>query len=115
MAMVGVEWVVDADGCAPEALRDVARLRTLLDRVVHELELRVVGQLVHPFPSPGGITAMYLLAESHLTCHTYPESGTATFNLACCRPRPEWPWAARLAEALTATSVTVRKLERGSP
>lgn len=110
---VGVEWIVDAEGCAPDALRDLPRIRALFDRIVRELELRVVGELVHPFPAPGGITAMYLLAESHLTCHTYPEVGVATFNLACCRPRPEWAWAKALAEAISATQVTVRCVIRG--
>ena len=52
-------------------------------------------------------------SESHLACHTYPEFGVATFNLYCCRARPEWPWRGRLREALGATQVTVRALPRG--
>lgn len=111
--IVGVEWVVDAAGCDPAALRDAAAIEALLAAIVRELELRIVGKLVHPFPSPGGVTAMFLLAESHLTCHTYPEHGVATFNLACCRPRPEWPWSERLAESFGATRVRVRRITRG--
>jgi S-adenosylmethionine decarboxylase len=53
------------------------------------------------------------LTESHLACHTYPEYGTATFNLYCCRSRPEWDWESELRSALSAGSVTVTKLERG--
>ena len=59
------------------------------------------------------MTGLYLLAESHLACHTYPEHGLATFNLYCCRPRPDWPWAARLGDALGASDVRVRVIERG--
>ncbi len=77
----GVEWLVDGHGCAPDRLRDRARIVVLLDRIVAAMELHVVSTAVHVFPGAGGITAMYLLAESHLTIHTFPEAGTATLNL----------------------------------
>jgi S-adenosylmethionine decarboxylase len=109
-----LEWLVDADGCRPEALRDLPALRRLCDRIITELELHVVGEpLWHRFPGPGGVTGLFLLTESHLTVHTFPESGLATFNLYCCRPRQAWPWADRLAAALGAAEVHVRTLARG--
>ena len=89
MKPVGTEWLIDASGCQPEALRDPQALRSLCARVLRELELRVVGEGIwHLFPPPGGLTGLYLLTESHLTCHTYPEFGVVTFNLHCCRARP---------------------------
>jgi S-adenosylmethionine decarboxylase len=110
----GLEWLIDAHGCRPEALRDLPTLQGLCDRVVRELELRVVGEpLWHRFPGPGGVTGIFLLTESHLTVHTFPEGGLATFNLYCCRPRRPWPWRERLAEALGAIDVSVRELSRG--
>jgi S-adenosylmethionine decarboxylase len=111
---VGTEWLIDASGCSADALRDVARLRALCERVLRELELRVVGDGVwHQFPAPGGLTGLYLLTESHLACHTYPEHGVATFNLHCCRARPRWPWETILERTLGAARVTVRELRRG--
>jgi S-adenosylmethionine decarboxylase len=111
---VGVEWIVDATGCDPAALRDLPRMQSILTRVIKELELRVVGDgLAHVFGGDGGVTTLYMLTESHLTCHTYPETGIATFNLYCCRPRPEWAWKRVLTEALGATDVTVQQVARG--
>jgi len=110
----GLEWVVDAFGCDPAALRDEAKLRGLFSIAVQELELHPIGPLaLHAFPGHGGVTAMQMLSESHLTAHTFPERGTATFNLYCCRARADWPWADRLRAALGAVRVTVRRLERG--
>lgn len=110
----GTEWVVDALDCDPERLRDRSRIVGLLDGIVRALELHVVGApQVHVFPGPGGITALYLLSESHLACHTFPESGVATFNLYCCRPRPAPGWEALLADALGARRVTVTVIPRG--
>lgn len=111
---VGMEWVVDAAGCDPELLRSPAAVSSLCAQILQDLDLHTVGQpLLHHFPSPGGVTALYLLTESHLACHTYPEHGTATFNLHCCRLRPEWPWREMLAQHLGAAEVKVRRLERG--
>ena len=110
----GIEWLVDGRGCMPERLRDRARVLALLDRIVALLELRVVSTAVHVFPGPGGLTAMYLLAESHLTIHTFPEAGTATLNLYCCKPRQPAPWRELLAEHLGAQATQITEHARGS-
>jgi S-adenosylmethionine decarboxylase len=109
----GCEWIVEARGCAPAALADLGRLKGLFRRIVDELDLEEVRPSVwHVFPGPGGITGMSLLAESHLTCHTFPEHGTACLNLFCCQPRPEWDFEAGLREALDAEEVDVRRVRR---
>jgi S-adenosylmethionine decarboxylase len=114
--IVGTEWMIDAAGCRAEALRDLEQLRAVFHRLIAELDLQVVGETVwQKFPPPGGVTGLALLTESHLTCHTYPEFGVATFNLYCCRTRPTWPWSERLAEMLGAEHVQVRVLMRHAP
>ncbi len=111
---VGFEWLVDAEGCRAEALRDLDTMRRVCSEIIAQLNLHVVGEgLWHRFPDPGGVTGLYLLTESHLACHTYPESGTATFNLYCCRPRPCWPWEEKLRDLLGATRVIIRSTGRG--
>ena len=113
--LVGLEWVVEAFGCDPACLRDRAVLQGFCELLLRELDLHAIddGQW-HQFPHPGGVTGLYLLTESHLACHTYPEHALATFNLYCCRPRSRWSWEERLGEALRAKRVMVRTLERGS-
>jgi len=109
----GSEWVVEAYGCDPVRLADPASLRALFGAVVHELSLHPVGEPVwHQFPAPGGITGMLMLAESHLTVHTFPEHASACLNLFCCTPRAAWDWEARLADLLGAEVVRVRELAR---
>ena len=112
--IVGTEWLIEAAGCDPEALRNEDRLRSLLDRVIGELGLKSVGSIWHKFDGEGGVTGLIALTESHLACHTYPEHGTATFNLYCCRTRPEWEWESNLKTSLGAASVSVKRVERGN-
>lgn len=109
----GEEWIVDARGCAPDSLRDETLLRALFTRAVAALGLHPVGDAVfHRFPGEGGITGFVVLSESHLSCHTYPESGYAAFNLYSCRPHVRWDWEGELGRALGATGVQVRRVQR---
>jgi S-adenosylmethionine decarboxylase len=111
---VGTEWLIDASGCAPETLRDAAGLELVCRSILDELELAVIGEgRWHRFSDPGGVTGLYLLTESHLAVHTYPEHRVATFNLYCCRERPAWPWRSRLREALGAERIRIRRVARG--
>ena len=110
----GLETIVDATGCSTRALCDLAVLRRLCERLVGDLELQVVGKPHwHAFPGPGGVTGLYLLSESHLACHTYPEYGLATFNLYCCRERVAWDWHRWLEQILGAQRIEIRIIARG--
>ena len=109
----GVEWIVDARGCDAARLRSLPHLRALFARAIEELALQPVQPpLWHEFGGEGGVSGLVLLAESHLSVHTFPEHRYASLNLYCCRPRPAWDWAARLNEAMGATRVDVRVVER---
>jgi S-adenosylmethionine decarboxylase len=112
--IVGTEWLVEAAGCEPELLRDEACLRAIFDKIIDDLGLRSVGTVWHKFPGAGGVTGLVALTESHLACHTYPEYGTATFNLYCCRTRPEWDWERHLKKNLSASTVTIQTIYRGN-
>jgi S-adenosylmethionine decarboxylase len=111
--VTGTEWLIEAGGCDPARLKSRDALTALFDEIVRDLGLHVVGTPAwHVFPHPGGITGVYLLAESHLTVHTFPEHGTACLDLFCCRSRPEWDFEAGLSRHLGASVVGVRVVER---
>lgn len=111
--MVGLEWIVDAYGCAPDRLRDVSTLEALFASLIRDLDLHACGDARwHQFPGAGGITGMTLLTESHLACHSFPEYGTLCLNLFCCRARPAADFAALLRATVNAQIVNVRRLDR---
>lgn len=109
----GREWIIDARGCDPSALRDVNQLSALFTRLVAELALTpVLAPVWHTFPSPGGVTGFVVLAESHVACHTFPEFGSICVNVFCCKPRPERDLGAIVTEVLGATATRVCAVQR---
>ena len=109
----GIEWIVEAYGCAPDRLRDIATLQALFAQMIGDLGLHPCQDgHWHQFAGSGGVTGISLLAESHLTCHSFPEYGTLCLNLFCCRPRPAWDFSRRLTDLLGARTVHVRRLDR---
>ena len=113
--IVGFEWLIDALDCDENSLRDVETLRGVFARIVEDLQLKTIGDGAwHKFDGEGGVTGLVMLTESHLACHTYPEHKSATFNLYCCRTRPEWNWEENLKSILGAKTIVIEKLERGS-
>jgi len=111
--MSGCEWIIDAHGCGAAFLADLDRLKGLFVHLIDGMNLHPVGDpLWHQFPNTGGITGLFLLSESHLACHTFPEHGTLCLNVFCCRPRPDWDFEGELRREFGASDVEVRRLER---
>lgn len=59
------------------------KLRKMADKLTNLLGLTVVNKFVHPF-SPCGLTLVYVLSESHLAIHTWPERKVLHIDLVTC-------------------------------
>ena len=83
--MTGIEWLIEAFGCADARLSDQAQLLELFETIIGRMELRPIGKPVwHVFPDSGGVTGVWLLQESHLAIHTWPEAGFVAVDVYVC-------------------------------
>ncbi|MCE2918131.1 MAG: adenosylmethionine decarboxylase [Rubrivivax sp.] len=89
--MEGLHLTADLSGCEQRApwMLEPAALRRLCLEAVETSRLTAVAELFHGFAaapdgSPGGVTGVVLLAESHLAVHTWPESGVVTLDAFVC-------------------------------
>lgn len=63
--------------------------------------------------SPQGVTAMAILAESHISCHTWPEIGYAAFDIFMCGNTDPHAAIPILKAAFQSEDVRVVELHRG--
>ena len=66
-------------------LNSIETIRPLMMRIIEVGCLTVVGEMKHQF-NPIGATLLFLLSESHLSIHTYPERSYCAIDLYCCNP-----------------------------
>ncbi len=69
--------------CDPEALEDSKALLEAMGRAVKASRATLLDQTVYFF-EPKGVTAVYLLSESHASIHTYPEKNACFVDLFTC-------------------------------
>lgn len=89
-AASGVHLLADLHGVDPALLRDAGAIDALLRRAALAAGARILHGHFHTFGAGGGVTGVLLLAESHISIHTWPESGFAAADIFMCgaaRPR----------------------------
>jgi S-adenosylmethionine decarboxylase len=70
--------------CDDQFMVDANLLRTHCLRLVEEAGLSSVGDFFHQFDGAGGVTGMVVLAESHMSIHTWPEKKYVTVDVYVC-------------------------------
>jgi len=111
--MSGVEWLLEAFGCPETILCNQGKLEDFFRAIISEMKLKPLGPPAwHQFPETGGITGFWLLQESHLAIHTFPEFQSACLNIFCCSERQALDWQTKLSELLGAKEIQIREYLR---
>ncbi|MDX1977481.1 MAG: adenosylmethionine decarboxylase [Pseudanabaenaceae cyanobacterium bins.68] len=80
---VGVHYILEIYECPSTVLNDLEYIMECLRGAVKCAGATLLNQVAHQF-SPQGVTALMLLAESHISIHTWPESGYAALDVFTC-------------------------------
>ena len=101
--------------CNFEKLNDESFLRCILNRASKLANATVLNLISNKF-EPQGVTAIALLAESHISIHTWPESNYSAVDIFTCgqNMRPELA-SQHLIESLMAKEHSLRVIERNPP
>ncbi|QGZ40446.1 S-adenosylmethionine decarboxylase [Pseudoduganella flava] len=109
----GTHLLADLSGIAPALLADCGRIEALLRDAALAAGARIVHSHFHPFGPGLGVTGVVLLAESHISVHTWPEHGFAAVDIFMCGAAAPQRALDVLREALAPRTCTVRSLQRG--
>ena len=110
---LGHHWIVDLHGCPAGLLDDHDLIRERLKETTERYGLSLLKIVSNQF-EPQGVTAVGLLAESHLSIHTWPEHGYAAVDIFTCGSDQNLQAACQfIANSLQANESTVLQLQRG--
>ena len=80
---MGKHFILNLYECPFELLDDEEFIRMLLYRATKECKATLLNLAVHKF-DPQGVTGIAMLAESHISIHTWPEKGQAAVDIYTC-------------------------------
>lgn len=81
----GKHMIIDLKEIKNDVLiHDLDKIKTLLDTICNKYDFSILNKSEHVF-EPHGLTILYLLSESHLSVHTFPERKYIAIDLYTCR------------------------------
>jgi len=69
-------------------MNSMSGIREVLDWLCNNYSFSVLGKLEHQF-EPQGCSLLYLLSESHISVHTFPEKNYIAMDIYTCREYPD--------------------------
>ena len=111
----GKHLLLELYRCDHEKLNDESFLRCTLNRAAKLAKATVLNLISNRF-DPQGVTAIALLAESHISIHTWPESSYSAVDIFTCGQNMMPELASQyLIESLMAEEHSLRVIERNPP
>jgi S-adenosylmethionine decarboxylase len=112
MEHLGRHVIIELWGCS-DVINDAGQVEIAMRKAVDAANATLLNLFVHEF-SPQGVTGVAVLAESHLSIHTWPEFGYVAADVFTCgsTTRPEAA-AELLKTAFEADSADICELPRG--
>jgi S-adenosylmethionine decarboxylase len=80
---LGLHIIADLYGVEADLIDRVEDIRALLEGAVKHANLTKISSHYYQF-RPHGATGVVLIAESHISIHTWPEVGIATVDVYTC-------------------------------
>lgn len=113
MKHLGKHILVEFYECRVEKLKDEAFIRKVLQKAAQKANATVISTSYHKFTEEG-VSGVIMLAESHLSIHTWPEYEYAAVDLFTCGKKMR-PWVAfdYMAEQLEAGDKVYMEVKRG--
>lgn len=111
----GTHVLADLGGIAAEKLCCCASLDALLRAAAEAAKARVLHSHFHGFGDGQGVTGVVLLAESHISIHTWPECGFAAADIFMCGDAQPELALAIIETALQPSSRKINSVHRSPP
>jgi S-adenosylmethionine decarboxylase len=115
MHTLGRHFIVELSKCNASKLNDLAGVRAILSQAAIEAKTEIKELAFHHF-YPQGVSGVVVIAESHLSVHTWPENGYAALDIYTCGETADPKLAFEyISKAFEAGKMHVTEIIRGLP
>lgn len=113
MYALGIHLLLELRDCNPDILRSLEKVKSALVLAAKKAKATIISTSFHEF-NPFGISGVVVIAESHLTIHTWPEYSYAAVDIFTCGDtiKPEVA-AAYLVKAFECKNPSLVEMKRG--
>ena len=105
MYALGTHLLIELKDCNPEILKNLEKVRSVLVSAAKKAKATIIDFSFREF-QPFGISGIVVIAESHLTIHTWPEYRYAAVDIFTCGDH---------IKSEVAASYVIKQLESKNP
>lgn len=111
LTFAGSHLLLDLWGA--DNLEDPERIQAVLCEAAEAAGASVLHAHIHRFESGGGVSGVVVLAESHISIHTWPERNFAAIDIFMCGACDPFKSIPKLREFFSPESLNVSEQKRG--
>ncbi len=109
---LGNHIIVEYYNCDTEVLKKHEYIEEIMNLAAKDMGATIIESVFHMF-NPWGVSGAIIIAESHLTIHTWPEHNYAAVDLFTCGNLDPWIGFDSLKRFLKASSYDAKVIKRG--
>lgn len=115
MKALGIHLLIELWSCNRQKIDNLDYLEKIMAQAAEVAGATVLKTAFQDF-NPQGVSGVVVIAESHLTIHTWPEYGYCAVDIFTCGSKVDpWKAAGFLKQELEAEETQVRDFQRGIP
>lgn len=115
MKALGIHLLIELWSCNRQKIDNLDYLEKIMAQAAEAAGATVLKTAFQDF-NPQGVSGVVVIAESHLTIHTWPEFGYSAVDIFTCGSKVDpWKAAGFLKQELEAEETQVREFQRGIP
>jgi len=113
MKKLGTHLIAEFYGCDANKISKVSYVKEAMEEAALKANATIIQSTFHQF-NPYGVSGVIIIAESHLSIHSWPEYGYASIDVYTCGDHVD-PWITLryLEKAFEASDLEVMELPRG--
>ena len=109
---LGHHLIVDIDNINNNKIYSNSFILKLCNDIIKSTNINVLKSLIHKF-KPHGLTALYLLSESHFSIHTWPQEKKIRLDLFSCNKNNNFDKAIDIINKnLPESKINITKINR---